>query len=129
MPNSVTMRRASSVARSRSLAAPVEAADDAPAGPQTLADAFAGLGAPKTPAATPITAPPRPVWSAAAVPVSPATAAPVAASALSDAQVEYVVDRVIEKLTARLGVDLADVVSTVAERIVRHEIDQIKKRL
>jgi len=110
-------------------AAPVEAADDAPAVPQALADAFAGLGAAKTPAATPIAAPAAPVWSAAAVPVSPATDAPVAASALSDAQVDHVVDRVIETLTARLGVNLADVVSTVAERMVRHEIDQIKKRL
>ncbi|MGE3509474.1 MAG: response regulator [Vicinamibacterales bacterium] len=80
--------------------------------PATLADAFAGLST-----ATPD----------AARGGSPVT--PVEAPAFSDAQIDAIVDRVLQRLTERLGVNLADIVATVADRLVRAEIEEIKKRL
>lgn len=99
----------------------------APASPltsQALADVFAGLSAVATPAAV---APTTPTLAAPPVP-APAPAPFPQAVALTDAQLEQIVNRVLERLTARLG-DPAAIVANVAERLVRAEIAQIKSRL
>lgn len=130
----------------------------APAISPALADAFAGLSAaaPATPVAPFAPAAPAAAQAAPAVTsaapalswasastaapstpstsfASPATAVqstpPVNTTGLTDAQIAQIVDRVVEALTVRLGVNLADVVSTVAERLVRDEINQIRKRV
>lgn len=128
----------------------------APAISPALADAFAGLSAaaPATPVApfapAASAAPPAPTaaapalsWASAST-ASPSTSSPsftspaaavqstpppVNTTGLTDAQIAQIVDRVVEALTVRLGVNLADVVSTVAERLVRDEINQIRKRV
>lgn len=88
-----------------------------------LDDVFAALTVATTPSA------PAPV--AAAKP--PAAPAPVpapqdAAVTLTEAQLEHIVNRVLERLTARLG-NPAEIVANVAERVVREEIAQIKGRM
>lgn len=64
-------------------------------------------------------------------PERPAAPSPRAGEVvLSDAQIEQIVDRVYEQLTTRLrGRRLEDLVAEAAERVVRAEIDQIKRRL
>ena len=81
-------------------AGPVEAAE--PAMPQTLVDAFTGLSTQNATAA-PVAPSPAPVRSGAAAPVPPAPAAAnvptvIAPTEMSAAQVDQIVDRVIEKL-------------------------------
>jgi CheY-like chemotaxis protein len=61
-------------------------------------------------------------------PSAPAPAPQPAAIALTDAQVEQIVNRVLERLTARLG-NPAEIVANVVERVVREEIAQIKGRV
>lgn len=88
---------------------------------RSLVEAFEGLLGPQGPVVTPT---PR----AAVSSVSPA-ASPEPAG-LSEAQMSQLVDRVVERLTGRLGAGTVnDIVARVAERLVREEIAQIKKRL
>lgn len=91
---------------------------------RSLVEAFEGLLGPQE---SPVAAasPPSAAW-----PVAGAMPPSAALGALSEAQMSQIVDRVIERLTERLGGrDLSDVVANVAERLVREEIAQIKKRL
>lgn len=95
----------------------------------SLDDVFASLVvAPKSapaPASVPSPAPaPMPVPQASVAPVAPE--APPAAT-LTDEQLEHIVNRVLERLTTRLG-NPAEIVANVAERVVREEIAQIKNR-
>lgn len=123
------------------------AVDAAVAGPmpQLLDDAFSGLSkassdtvAQTAAAASPVAmAPPVAAASTVAVPAAsapvltavPVPAAGVAQAALSDEHIEKIVSRVIERLTERLGANLSNVVAEVAERLVKEEIAQIKRRV
>lgn len=106
-------------------AVPVPPSAAPPAGPsepavRSLVEAFEGLLGPQGPVVTPSTAP--------RAAVSPA--APSESAGLTEAQLSEIVDRVIERLTGRLGAGTVnDIVTRVAERLVREEIAQIKKRL
>jgi CheY-like chemotaxis protein len=108
---------------SRSVPAPEVPASGPPEpAVRSLVEAFEGLLGPQEPAVTPAPLPTAPRQVAV-----PAAAESVA---LSEAQMSQIVDRVVERLTERLGGGtLGDVVSRVAERLVREEIAQIKKRL
>lgn len=104
--------------------APPAAAASSPSEPavRSLVEAFEGLLGPQGPVVTPSTAP-----RAAASPVTSASSEP---AGLTEAQLSEVVDRVIDRLTGRLGAGTVnDIVTRVAERLVREEIAQIKKRL
>jgi hypothetical protein len=91
---------------------------------QLLTEVFGGLLGPQRSTAS---------SSSVVFPAAPVADAPMAAAphvTLSDAQLSQIVDRVIERLTERLGGgDASDLVSRIAERIVREEIAEIKKRL
>jgi len=55
---------------------------------------------------------------------------PGATGSLSSAQMDELAEQVMSRLTARLnGATFADVVSQVAERVVREEIEKIKRRV
>lgn len=101
----------------RSAPAPVRV-PVAPAAAAPLADTFSSLLAAEE--GRPYQ---RPVTSAAPVATAVAAAAPPAAAAdLSDAAIEKIVDRVI----ARLGSGVRGTVIDLAERLVRAEIDRLK---
>lgn len=101
-----------------SLAAPAvfeATSSSAPALVPPLADAFAGLLA----AEQAVPASGAPVWPATQIQATP-----------SDDVVEQVSRRVLEQLTDRVVRDtVADIVSEVAERLVRAEIDRIKSAI
>lgn len=108
-------------------------------GVRSLVEAFQGLIAEEQEAAPP--AAPRPVVPSPAPSVSsgdhPLRPALVASSMqagatpmLSDEAIDRIAARVIDRLAAQLGAgDATDIVSRIAERVVRSEIDQIKRRL
>jgi len=81
--------------------------------------------------------PPSPVSAVsqgtAVSPVRPVahTVSPAAPElSLSNAQMDELADRVMGRLSARLGAGTyADIVTQVAERIVREEIEKIKRRV
>lgn len=100
-----------------SVTGPVSEVPPVEAGPAVLADAFGGLTTPELP---------PPASASAALPCAPPN--PAERADLTDAQLEMIVGRVIDALTARLGVHLSDIVATVAERVVREEIAEIKRR-
>lgn len=125
----------------RTPVAPVE-----PAPAASLAAAFEGLLAPGSASSGPVGPPATPAVEHLPVPPSsptgetttvitttPAAASPTDAAregGLTDAQVTELADRVLEQLTARLGAKtLPQIVAEVAERLVRAEIDQIKRRV
>ena len=82
-----------------------------------LADAFAALLAAEQAAPSPSAAP---LWPAA----------PARAAAVSDDLIEQVTRRVLERLSDRVMRDaVAEKISAVAERLVREEIDRIKKSI
>jgi CheY-like chemotaxis protein len=117
---------ASSAPVSPPIAASTAAAVQEPAMP-SLADAFEGLLADTTPVfAVPPTPPDVAARAESATPAPP-VAQP---AALADDYINQIADRVVERITARLaGGQLSDIVSRVAERLVREEIDDIKRRL
>jgi CheY-like chemotaxis protein len=97
------------------------ARDDSPASAAVafppLAEAFSALLAAEESAPTP---PAAPVWPPPAPP----------AVEITDELIERIVGRVLDRLTDRVVRDsAADIVSQVAERLVREEIDRIKKSL
>ena len=100
-----------------------------PAAPPALSWPFDAPAAPAAPAVAVAPSTSSVSFTPAAVAAPAATAAVVEAMPLTPAQIDQIADRVVEKLTARLGVNLSDVVANVAERIVSAEIDQIKKRV
>lgn len=59
----------------------------------------------------------------------PAPETPATPPALTDAQLELIVTRVLDRLSERLGVDAARIVADVAERLVKDEIAAIKRRV
>ena len=60
--------------------------------------------------------------------MEPSTAAP--APVISDELIEEIATRVVDRLMVRLSTgNVPDVVTAVAERLVRAEIDRIKSRL
>lgn len=90
----------------------------------TLEEAFATLAASprRSDPAAPIAVAPGPS------PVSPDRAPLSKTVGLSAAELEYVVNQVLKRLTSRLG-NPAEIVANVAERVVREEIAQIKSRM
>ncbi len=103
---------------------------------QSIVDAFEGMLVPES---RPKSAPVAPAPMADVEPVRPVAPRPSvesvpsatpAAVALSDAQIDQIVTRVLDRLTARVaGGNLSEVVAQVAERLVRDEIDEIKRRV
>lgn len=101
----------------------------------SLADVFEGLLAAPAPAPVPAAGPgpvavppaPLPFKSPAAVERAPA---PHADAALSDAQIDLIVGRTLDRLQERMTAgNLPEIVAQVAERLVRDEIAKIKSRL
>jgi len=102
---------------------------------QSIVDAFEGMLVPES----------RPKGAAAPVPVAdvepvspvpggpyfePAPPAAPVAVTLSEAQLDQIVSRVLDRLTCRVAAgNLSEVVAQVAERLVRGEINEIKRRL
>lgn len=106
-------------------AAPAAFAPTAPAASSSsmaLDDVFAALTAATTPTLAPVV-----VATPTAVP-APVPAPQATAVTLTEAQLEQIVNRVLERLTTRLG-NPAEIVANVAERVVREEIAQIKNRM
>jgi CheY-like chemotaxis protein len=103
---------------------------------QSIVDSFEGMlvrgsspATKATAAAVPVTEvePVGPVPAGAAIDLPASTTGSLS---FSDAQIDQIVSRVLDRLTARVaGGNLSEVVAQVAERLVRSEIDDIKRRL
>jgi CheY-like chemotaxis protein len=103
---------------------------------QSIVDSFEGMlvqGSSPATKATAAAAPVTEVESVGAVAAGAAIDLPASTTAplsFSDAQIDQIVSRVLDRLTARVaGGNLSEVVAQVAERLVRSEIDDIKRRL
>jgi hypothetical protein len=92
-----------------------------------LADAFAALLAAEHSESKPNAAPLWPVSGMPTSPVSPPPPAPAAPAIVPDDLIDRVVREVLDRLSDTVVRDaVSDVVSQIAERLVREEIDRIK---
>jgi CheY-like chemotaxis protein len=117
-----TMAPEESLHESKPMSPAYQPAAPSPAAVQSLVDAFDGLLTSHKPFA--------PATTSSSGHESPRPSSVPAAGPLSDDQIEQIVSRVLERLAARMaGGNLSDIVAGVAERLVRAEIEVIKRRL